>query len=351
MSEQTIPEEVKASLRCRACNTFLRPPIRMCKCGRNVCHLCKVALGSICPVCQDTIGDHTNIELENMVRYFKAPMSCRFNAAGCTERMDLNDIIIHEEDCPFRNMKCLLPDCQVEFSLNDLDNHMSETHPDMEEGLWVVKKVNTNTTPAGNMVEGVSVVRGKDWKVINKDVDLNEVGTIIRAIPGYPGWVEVQWKSGKRYNHRMGQGGVYEVQPASTRYFASRTWHHSDVRFFATLFFGLDDFWHVMVSAACGRKKAAKFRAEIRLAPQNVPECSNVYHRPVESMETKVDMSPLTSYTACLDVHKKVVEKQTRGTVTNLQLDPEQIPFTCKAYEKVFVMFDKEDIEDKYVDC
>ena len=356
MAEETIPEAIRASLRCQACNTYLRPPIWMCKCGSNVCNLCKTEKGSICPVCYDTIGDHNNKELGNLVRYFKAPMSCRYNGAGCTETMDLDDILIHEEDCHFRKIKCLVADCKEDFALNELENHMSEKHQDMKEGLWVIRKIatsaeeNVDKTTAEQIVEGASVVPGKDWKSRAQGLHLAcdpGMGTIIREIRGYPGWYEIQWESGNRSNHKMGVRGIYEVQLASARFFAVRTWRHSDVRFFATPSLGSDDFWHIMVFAACSKKTAAKFRAEIRLASPNVPECSNVYHRPVENLENEVDISSMKKFTSCLDVHKDDVLKQTGGKVSNLQVDPTDIPFSCHVYERVFVTFDKEDIEEK----
>ena len=157
--------------------------------------------------------------------------------------------------------------------------------------------------------------------------------------------------SRKTYSYTMGYKGRYDLklQSPKTEPIAIRTWRHSDIRFFATLFLGGDDFWHIMVSAACGKNTAAKFRAEIRLTSQDLPECSNVYHRPLEHLETDIALNTMTmkNHTACLDVHKIVLESQTRGKVTSLQIEPEDIPFTCHVYEKVFVTFDKEDIEEK----
>ena len=104
-----------------------------------------------------------------------------------------------------------------------------------------------------------------------------------------------------------------KLAPSAIEYpFAIRTWHHSYVRFFATLFIGTDDLWHIMVSAACGKTAAAKFRAEIRLASSQVPECSNVYHRPVEHMDSEITMSTMEKFAACLEVHKKDASKFTR---------------------------------------
>ena len=249
---------------------------RMCKNGHNVCDLCKTARASKCPVCQDNVMDISNAELEALIKHFKAPISCKYGEAGCDETNVLDEILLHEEDCHFRPIKCLVVYCKADIRLNGLDNHVTEKHQEMMDGKWVIRK-----TPA----------------------------------------------------------------PPT----AIRTWRHSDVRFFATLFLGGDGFWHIMVSGACGKNMAAKFRAEIRLTSQDLPECSNVYHRPLEHLETNIVLNTMTMkhHTACLDVHKIVLESQTKGKVTSLQIEPEDIPFTCHVYEKVFVTFDKEDIEEK----
>ena len=340
----------------------------MCNNGHNVCDICKTARDSSCPVCQKTTGDNTNIELEALIKHFKAPMSCKHNGAGCNEANDLDEILRHEEDCPFRSTKCLVLDCKADITLNELENHMTEKHQDMIDGAWVIRKSQSDVDlheMAKLMVKGASVVRGRDWNYGGQDGNPPGTGIILntyflRSHLSYD--VEVQWKSGKTSKYKMGTHGTYDLKPASSkkdeRYiweinqedelpFAIRSWRHSNVRFFATLFIGLDNFWHIMVSAACGKNKTAKFRAEIRLASSSVPECSNVYHRPVEHLESEVDLSSIDNFPACLDVHKKVVEKQTGGKVTSVQVDAEDIPFSCKVYEKVFVTFDKEDIDEK----
>ena len=334
MAEQTIPEAIRSSLQCRACHKFLRPPIWMCKNGHNVCDICKTAT---CPMCEDTIGDHNNAELEALIKHFKAPMSCKHNGAGCNETNDLAEILRHEEDCLFRSTKCLVVDCKAEITLNELENHVAEKHQDMKDVQWVI------IPHFDKLDKGASVVRcnGND-----SDPDGNPTGTGIITGPATITNCDfvVKWENGKTYSYRK---QALKLAPSAEQPFAMRTWRHSDVRFFATLLLGKDDFWHIMVSAACGKNKAAKFRAEIRLASSSVPECSNVYHRPVEHLESEVDLSSMKKYMACLDVHKEDVAKQTTGEITNLEVAPEDIPFTCHVYEKVFVTFDKEDIEEK----
>ena len=59
-----------------------------------------------------------------------------------------------------------------------------------------------------------------------------------------------------------------------------RSWRHGGTRFFATLLTEADSFWTLWVTAACGKTAAEKFRAEIRLSSNLMPECNNVYYRP-----------------------------------------------------------------------
>ena len=60
-----IPDGFIQRFRCAVCNKNLRPPIRMCKDGHNVCDICKK--DSKCAVCGVAIIEqHRNVELENM---------------------------------------------------------------------------------------------------------------------------------------------------------------------------------------------------------------------------------------------------------------------------------------------
>ena len=66
----------------------------------------------------------------------------------------------------------------------------------------------------------------------------------------------------------------------NTLTYAVRSWRHGGTRFYATLLTGPDSFWKLWVTAACGKTAAEKFRAEIRLSSNLVPECNDVHYRP-----------------------------------------------------------------------
>ena len=67
----TLPDEVKASLRCRACEKILHPPIRMCGNGHNVCSMCKKGDDFKCPACKDSVGDNSNVSLEALIKHLQ----------------------------------------------------------------------------------------------------------------------------------------------------------------------------------------------------------------------------------------------------------------------------------------
>ena len=63
--------------------------------------------------------------------------------------------------------------------------------------------------------------------------------------------------------------------------FAMKSWRYGGMRFFVTLLDG--PVWHLWVNAACGRKVAKKWRAEIRLSSNLLPDCNDVFYRPGKS--------------------------------------------------------------------
>ena len=73
----------------------------------------------------------------------KLPMSCKNHAAGCDFSGSLEDVIAHEEDCPYRSVKCVVLSCYQDISFNDLEDHMAREHPKMATGDWeIIRPVN-----------------------------------------------------------------------------------------------------------------------------------------------------------------------------------------------------------------
>ena len=64
------------------------------------------------------------------------------------------------------------------------------------------------------LAEGMTVVRGQDWKWDDQDGGNGNHGTVIRL--DSPGWYGVQWKKGRQYNYRWGSKNKYDLMIVST---------------------------------------------------------------------------------------------------------------------------------------
>ena len=110
-------------------------------------------------------------------------------------------VLTHEEDCPFRDIKCVVLNCYKDMKFNGLEDHMAELHEDMMAGEWVIQKRGPTGAPI------------------------------------------------------VANGETY----------AMRTWRDSgNNRHFATLVISIANnhyFWNIWITAACGKTSAEQFRA------------------------------------------------------------------------------------------
>ena len=226
-----IMKAVEERFKCRKCQKNLRPPIQMCIKGHNFCQICNaLPWNSNCPVCNVKVFcEIRNIEMENMIGDLKLEISCKNHGAGCDFSFpDVNFVAIHESNCAFRTVKCVILSCYKDIVFNNLEEHMAEMHGEMLTGNWVIEKVFLSQTYAPIMTH-----------------------------------VSNNWTYG------------------------SKTWRSSGTRFFAFLSAGMN-YWSLWVMAACGKTASKGFRAEIRLASDAMPDCSTVYYVPVLDFENEV---------------------------------------------------------------
>ena len=87
--------------------------------------------------------------------------------------------------------------------------------------------------------------------------------------------------------------------------------------------------------------------------PRFASRCPSLY-RPVDHLDSGIlDASSLEGYNTCLGVTKADVSLHTDGAIGTLSKEKYpfvfegEIPFSCNVYEKVFLVLDKEDIEEK----
>lgn len=290
-----LPDFMKAveeRFKCRKCQKNIRPPIRMCSKGHNFCQICNaLPLGSNCPVCHVKVCcEIQNTEMETMVEDLKLEMSCKNHGAGCDfSSADVTAVTAHEEDCPFRTVKCVILSCYKDIVFSDLEEHMAKTHEEMLTGDWVIEQNNA-------------------------------CGPTYAPIFGL---VSNNWTYG------------------------TKTWRLSGTRFFAFLT-AAHSVWSVWVMAACGKTAAAGFKAEIRLASDAMPDCSNVFFVPVVHLDSEIlrsDWNAFFGNRACVKVYYRVVG-QYCGNGSHLTKDT-NIPFNCLVHKKVFLTLDKADIEEK----
>ena len=285
----SLPETFLTKFKCSKCKKYLRPPIWIiCKSGHSVCDLCLSASGtSTCPgskgSCQRVSENIRNFAAEDMIKDLNLPISCKNQ--WCDFSGNLDSVITHEEDCPYRMVACPVMGCKMRIRLHLIENHMAEKHPKMSNGQWEILPE-----------------RERD------------------AVPCR---------------------------------FAVKSWLYGGTRIFAILISGTESLWHLLVIAACGRNDAEKLRAEIRLSSNLVPDCNDVFNRPVSALDKNLPYHYNSErelvwdkYSSCLHIHKNVVWQHLTGGPQDLQVDT-AIPFTIKIFEKVFFAPDKADNDEK----
>ena len=228
-------------------------------------------------------------------------ISCKNHTVGCDFTAEIDSVLTHEEDCPYRSVRCVVLSCYRVMRFNDVEEHMAEHHQDMLTGEWVVHD---------------------------------------------------QSKEGAPVLH----DGVH---------YSMMTWNNAGTRFFATLFVsrevlgekaGTEDFfWNIWVTAVCGKISAEKFRAEVRLSSSALPECSLIYNMPVNHFESNIlerdlKVDGLSTCKASLRLHHEIVGKHMSPTshlTSKLMVSGTDVPFKCLVHEKVLPCFDEGDIEDE----
>ena len=66
------------------------------------------------------------------------PILCKNHQAECDFSGNLESVITHEEDCPYRTVECLVLNCHAEIRFNLIDDHMTKEHTKMSNGQWEI---------------------------------------------------------------------------------------------------------------------------------------------------------------------------------------------------------------------
>ncbi|KAF5275839.1 hypothetical protein FQR65_LT04077 [Abscondita terminalis] len=109
-------------LHCVNCGCNMIPPIHICPNDHNVCYACR---SSACNVCNESITNIRNIQLEEYSKTLKH--RCRYELQGCSELCSYSEIRKHELQCVYCIYKCEL--CKFQGKLVEIETHFRMAHP------------------------------------------------------------------------------------------------------------------------------------------------------------------------------------------------------------------------------
>ena len=118
-------EDLRDELECPVC--FKIPsstPIYQCDQGHIHCKDCHPRLRT-CPICRIPLNISTRALLAEKL-LARLPMKCSYD--GCEEIMMKDKLAKHEQDCQFRNVKCPVYTCHLEYPVNDIMGHVDAAH-------------------------------------------------------------------------------------------------------------------------------------------------------------------------------------------------------------------------------
>ena len=118
---------VKSQLECPVCFNIPRElPIPSCPSGHIVCRPCKKGVKN-CPTCRKPMPEGMiNSVVGGLIE--KVEHECKYSDQGCEVTVMLKDLVIHEDKCPDRTIKCPWPGCGDHVKLTSFDSHASKRH-------------------------------------------------------------------------------------------------------------------------------------------------------------------------------------------------------------------------------
>ena len=126
-----LEQSLLSVLECPVCMEYMRPPIRMCVNGHNICNICRPKL-DVCPTCRKQFVSTRNVGLEKLAQEVKYP--CTYRQFGCEEVFAHDKLVEHETRCLYRQLTCPAAICisgmQCDWTgnYNEVKNHLMENH-------------------------------------------------------------------------------------------------------------------------------------------------------------------------------------------------------------------------------
>jgi hypothetical protein len=121
----TLTKQLLKELECPVCMEYFRQPIIMCRNGHSMCGKCRAQLMR-CPLCRSDFLETRNRTLEILTR--KISLACIYSSVGCSMKIMMAKITVHERNCHWRPFKCPKPNCACKCPLADMRNHLWAVH-------------------------------------------------------------------------------------------------------------------------------------------------------------------------------------------------------------------------------
>ena len=119
-----LPEDMRKDIECPVCIQIPREiPIYQCENGHIICKNCQPRL-EVCPQCRIFVGHTRSLIAEKLVS--KIQHKCKF--AECVEERLLEDLQKHEDNCVFREFRCITRDCNEKMRLDNWIQHFQTYH-------------------------------------------------------------------------------------------------------------------------------------------------------------------------------------------------------------------------------
>lgn len=127
-SHRKLVTELQSSLECPVClDTIRTAPVQCCRNGHLICSLC-ITRTHICPTCRAPMTlqsgqrcvSHSANRLVDLL-----PHPCTNRDSGCEVEELLGTLTQHEQDCPYRLVRCPIGYCTDNIPMASLSEHVS----------------------------------------------------------------------------------------------------------------------------------------------------------------------------------------------------------------------------------
>ena len=115
------------NLNCPICQTICVHPYESDCCGQLFCKKCiDNYSNSKCPLCRSYVKFRENTFIKKFMENYK--VKCEY---GCDMIIPISQMKYHRFQCEEALYNCSIFDCKIQLKLNQMLNHMTETHTDL----------------------------------------------------------------------------------------------------------------------------------------------------------------------------------------------------------------------------